>query len=318
MADFLHRLAERTLNPSAVVQPLIKHFSAPETGVPESVPLTAQEEIRYDHKVTQVPDEQKFSPAQMGNTLLSSDAFKPEEPDLTVPSDSSRMQQQTKPSFFSRIVSPIRTIFKPRLNHSKGISEQSSAESLFGAKNLSANNRIKKTLIEEPTKKNFTVPLDSKQKWGKASAAIHDNETFASEGARAGFEEFQDFAAMLPAPLVQPDGTDSFNGRVDLPPMTTKKISIETAPPGPRTSSRQAVPRIVDTESRELPKIGPMTKFENKSLKPEESPTIRVTIGRVDVRAVFPTEPSKPRGSSQRSPGLSLEEYLKARNGGSQ
>lgn len=52
--------------------------------------------------------------------------------------------------------------------------------------------------------------------------------------------------------------------------------------------------------------------------EPEPSaPTIRVSIGRIDVRAVTPPAPSAPRPAAMRpGPALSLDEYLKQQKGG--
>jgi len=51
--------------------------------------------------------------------------------------------------------------------------------------------------------------------------------------------------------------------------------------------------------------------------EPAVAPTIRVTIGRIDVRAVMPT-PGRPRSKpAERRPALLLDEYLKQRSGGS-
>jgi hypothetical protein len=44
-------------------------------------------------------------------------------------------------------------------------------------------------------------------------------------------------------------------------------------------------------------------------------PTIRVTIGRIEVRAVSPPEPP-PRRTKQPTPKMSLDDYLRSRNGG--
>lgn len=48
----------------------------------------------------------------------------------------------------------------------------------------------------------------------------------------------------------------------------------------------------------------------------EQAPAIRITIGRVDVRAVMPDRPATRPAPERRSPALSLEEYLKQRSGG--
>jgi len=47
----------------------------------------------------------------------------------------------------------------------------------------------------------------------------------------------------------------------------------------------------------------------------EITPTIKITIGRVDVRAVTPERPA-PRPTPERRPALSLDDYLKQRSGG--
>jgi hypothetical protein len=47
----------------------------------------------------------------------------------------------------------------------------------------------------------------------------------------------------------------------------------------------------------------------------ETAPTIKITIGRIDVRAVMPTQPA-PRQANERRPALSLDDYLKQRSGG--
>jgi hypothetical protein len=45
----------------------------------------------------------------------------------------------------------------------------------------------------------------------------------------------------------------------------------------------------------------------------EMTPTIQVTIGRIEIRATTASTPAQPR---QTGPRLSLDEYLRRRNGG--
>jgi hypothetical protein len=49
--------------------------------------------------------------------------------------------------------------------------------------------------------------------------------------------------------------------------------------------------------------------------KIREAPPIRVTIGRVEVRAIM-APPASPRAVRRPRPALSLEDYLKQREGG--
>lgn len=66
--------------------------------------------------------------------------------------------------------------------------------------------------------------------------------------------------------------------------------------------SRQAAGRVVAPHEREGTKEAP-------------SPTVRITIGRVEVRAVVP-EPAQPPPVARPEPALSLENYLKQHDGG--
>jgi hypothetical protein len=51
---------------------------------------------------------------------------------------------------------------------------------------------------------------------------------------------------------------------------------------------------------------------------PEPAPTIKVTIGRVDVRAIMTPAPAARPAPARRGPSLSLDDYLKQRGGGRQ
>lgn len=77
------------------------------------------------------------------------------------------------------------------------------------------------------------------------------------------------------------------------------------APPAPGADRARATPaarRVAASREREL-------------VKDDTSPTIRVTIGRVEVRAVAPA-PAPPPPVARSEPGLSLEDYLQQHGGG--
>jgi hypothetical protein len=58
------------------------------------------------------------------------------------------------------------------------------------------------------------------------------------------------------------------------------------------------------------------TKNSSQSVGEPVPPVVRVTIGRVEVRAQFPVAPSAPATGRPRASTLSLEDYLKQRIGG--
>ena len=57
-------------------------------------------------------------------------------------------------------------------------------------------------------------------------------------------------------------------------------------------------------------------KTSSQSAAEPAAPLVRVTIGRVEVRAQFPAAPSAPAPRRSRASTLSLEDYLKQRSGG--
>ncbi len=83
---------------------------------------------------------------------------------------------------------------------------------------------------------------------------------------------------------------------------------IGSAKPGPQGASLMVKPQVA-ADRRPVPSITPDT--------PESSSSIRITIGRVEVRAIMPEAPSAPPESSQARAyrPLALDQYLKKRNG---
>ncbi|VVB53816.1 Uncharacterised protein [uncultured archaeon] len=75
---------------------------------------------------------------------------------------------------------------------------------------------------------------------------------------------------------------------------------------------------VQHTETSFLKPLG-QVRFQQaaESEPPSAEPTIKVTIGRVEVRAIMPSAPIAPASRSRtRSPTLSLNDYLKQRNEG--
>jgi len=78
--------------------------------------------------------------------------------------------------------------------------------------------------------------------------------------------------------------------------------------PEPIVAPQHALPHppALPVLGRELPRLAQRSA----------PPTVRVTIGRIEVRAALPAQPAATRGPpSPRRPALSLDDYLKRRNG---
>lgn len=78
-------------------------------------------------------------------------------------------------------------------------------------------------------------------------------------------------------------------------------------PPPPQAPRSTVLPRIAE------PRVIPPPREDPRSAPP----AIHVTIGRVEVRATAPAAPPVPQKSKpSRAPKLSLDDYLRQRNGG--
>ncbi len=75
---------------------------------------------------------------------------------------------------------------------------------------------------------------------------------------------------------------------------------------------RPSQPVGVPVQPQQAQEVNPIAHYFEK---PELAPTIRVTIGRIEVRAVMPQAPSL-RQRVTPAPKLTLDDYLRSRNGG--
>ena len=71
-------------------------------------------------------------------------------------------------------------------------------------------------------------------------------------------------------------------------------------------------PLAAGRQADEMMNVEPATSQTEK----ESAPVIRISIGRVEVRAVMPTAPAPRPAPTRPRPGLSLDDYLKEREGG--
>lgn len=81
-------------------------------------------------------------------------------------------------------------------------------------------------------------------------------------------------------------------------------------------AKQQRAERMAPAEFAErMRPSSPSPEFRLDALTRSVAPTIHVTIGRIDVRAVTPSSPSLAPRARARAPLTSLDEYLTQRNG---
>lgn len=96
--------------------------------------------------------------------------------------------------------------------------------------------------------------------------------------------------------------------------------AVRESRPAPESGTAQK-PRVVEPRLSPLPKVfegqSPHVPAADDAGREEAAPTIRVTIGRVDVRAVAAPAREARRAPEPQRPSLTLEDYLRRRGGGS-
>lgn len=104
---------------------------------------------------------------------------------------------------------------------------------------------------------------------------------------------------------------------VSEPPVSTRieQAIVEGVTAGARPEMHPRPPVIVRPFVA-ASYAAPSPYIQTPATTREAAPAIRITIGRVDVRAIMPSAPAGPRVATTRaSAGPSLDDYLKQRNG---
>jgi hypothetical protein len=135
------------------------------------------------------------------------------------------------------------------------------------------------------------------------------------------------------APRIEPAASESHfqksfasaEGPPKLPSVdsTSEQRSVESAimpkNSGPPAGPKSPVSPLVSALRRDPRRSTPMTPQELLADNdPSSARTIKVTIGRIEVRAVYaaPERPPAPRRPVRPAPKMSLDDYLRSRNGG--
>ncbi|MBE7169316.1 MAG: hypothetical protein INR73_01935 [Williamsia sp.] len=113
------------------------------------------------------------------------------------------------------------------------------------------------------------------------------------------------------------DASSPDTGRTDLAEGRSRK-NKEGAyfqdTPSPNAPVKPVLPHPASQTNREWPLLQGFRQTASQQLPSSQPPAIKVTIGRIDVRAVIqqPAQPTQRKPAAK--PALSLEEYLKQRN----
>jgi len=290
MTDFLTRLVERTLNLTPVVQPVVAPMFSPEPA--QRSPLGIMEPARRDD-VAGVRDPRSGErPA-----LLS--------------------QTERRPTIPLRQEGHLDVTRKPFVHETVAHAAAPEQDRAFfpGIVDVTLTRRVAREAGRKVygTESPPTGPLDylstgrSMEEKGEKASVDSSFKGLTKEGSMENVINDR-------VPLPRKD--DEFSSvrpvaRADelTPAEPLKKKGAEPLIVRPQLA-RPSVPRREGETER-----GRYRPAESLARSTIQGPTIRVTIGRIDVRAVM-AQPPQPERARTPAPGLSLSDYLQSRDGG--
>ena len=142
----------------------------------------------------------------------------------------------------------------------------------------------------------------------------------ALAGVRSLENELETPASTKQKELVPPETFAEPRPRVEEWAMQSPRAEEDAEPPARKPATQPAIVTIQSAqrarEERAAPSFSP--RLAPRAEGPRVSaPSVQVTIGRVEIRAVMPPPPEQPPAPASSSPKLSLDEYLKRNAGAS-
>jgi hypothetical protein len=335
MSDYLTRLVARTLRTEVPVRPRLPSRFEP-AGAPRGLPIAEDE----DHGGATVPNSEGMGVSSQGAVSLQPDHARPAPDSRLAPV---RREAIGRPPDESRGAGSGRSRDRDDAIHEAAPSRtlvDIPAGPATETASATKGDRAPSALVADRLPGEGTSPGSVLKVRGRAVAAPQGDRSSHSFGGTAAPEEHQGAAKSLQA---------------SGPTPTTRPAQAARPPPRPHeqglTSAASIVPSFSTGETPEpslhaarapgirqrdahlyaaaaqLPRIRPARLpsgsedrsppvAETKSPEAETASTVKVTIGRVEVRAVTPERPPAPRARVWQGPSLTLEDYLRQRNRG--
>jgi hypothetical protein len=302
MSDFFTRMAERILGSQPVVQPLIASFYAPGPILTPSAPLHAADEVASEEASSAGPTGKRS-----GQNLAATPGRDVRRP---VGRNALRVEPPVAPG------------------HELGRQATTDASLDVGAESMPPPASVS----ARPATREAEAPTRQAAPPAAISADADSTEALPARLPPATVAP----GAPVERPL-SPDVRARPRGAKAIPPLVPLHEPRRTAPPqrgtvGILTALRdpatdEEVPHTSRDSVRRVPRVSPPLQPRrarraggtSRAAAEQESqpagPSIRVTIGRIEVRAV-PTAEQLPQRAPRPAPKLSLDEYLKQERGG--
>ena len=297
MADFLTRLASRTLGLAPVAEPVIASMFAPDSSLPAMTgsdeSLDASQEAA-EPVVTRGVLPPISLPEDMVRPVAPRSRPDPIEARLTQPSagETTLRTAMTVPD--DAIVGDSPTRWRRQL--SPEASSATADEDVLLIPLADASERLLLPQASAAAETPLAMPLTARSDSPDPSRtpSMWPEEPVAASG----------WSAARQGPSVPPRDVEPDELLLPLSPVEAMSM---------RPDARAAV---TPADEPELPRRAERGQAAAAAMPPPP-PTIEITIGRVEVRAVHPPAPvARPQSAAQAAPRLSLEEYLRNQNGG--
>ena len=353
MADFFSRLVERTIGRAPVIQPLTPSGFAPGPAIAAEVPPDSKRDggVEGAGEGTQVLSERETkadaTPPASPHPLSVSEGPLPS----VMPNPLQRKTPDTGPPLVHHVESRLREAGKtsPLLGPTPVLEmretespsahrvEPGAEQEAHGSASLALQKARTSAPSQHSVKSGPREPVEVSLSQRMVGLETPDNlasipRLVRSEDSPAGNRSKGDFPTALeplfkeehgPKPLLEPSSEIPNNASES---QGASKASHAEQPQALETrsddtsSQKPSAPKVIRPNvvvRREPAKLIP-GEHESALTEPLPSPpAIRVTIGRVEVRAIVPPTSPKPRTTpARRAPALSLDDYIKQRNEG--
>ena len=324
MNDFLTRLVDQTLNLVPVVRPLIAPAFSPasvptadrsseiaaEPALTEALPA-AEVGSPVSFEATPLPPKTRSTPPRLVAPIGEASPTEPEHPAQRVSASRpvSHLLGAEEPSAPLTPPPPVEPVKRPTIGASETHRSVSPREVIHRQRAGSTGNLQSVAPV---------VPVPSLE----VSAASDSNRGLLPPAILPAVVAPQQVHRVVERPQRTPEGGFETTERVAevLPPKLVKPLPPPTlASPSELESPAIASPHGVRVREQPL-SIRPVTPtLPTSALRTEatsSAPTIRISIGRIEVRAVTAPAPAPTRTTSAPAARLSLDEYLRSHAGG--
>lgn len=306
MPEFLTRLVERTQSVAQVAQPIIPPMFAPMSTTLsdysqnprlDSEPLNALNRAM----VTHLPNDSSSATLNQSFRKTSDTIFAPPR---HIESDLSEQVEAVLPQPVNDLIEHGTIKHSSSPTSSKDLTNSKRQKGNFFGNNESPTNKT----VSEYDQNTSQLPEQSLGAKRGVSGRLIDSDQLSVPQNLPDAERNQNIGTQLKQHL-QPEHS-----------LNKKRVAPEGAIDSDRASALREVTEPTEVQSAEITYLKPQSlgkiRFQQATeMEPSSESTIKVTIGRVEVRAIMPSVPIATASHARtQSPTLSLDDYLMRRN----